>query len=130
MKKYYKDGIIVMKPNSLIFNGITYVPPTDEILMEAGYEIVEQEEIIPQLTNEIIAEKRAIEYANRADRYLLAYQAYLTLGEIEKAEKNKQIWLSVREEINKELPYLNESEDLNEIGESEYLNEIDENEED
>lgn len=117
MKKYYKDGIIVMKPNSLIFNGITYVPPTDEILMEAGYEIVEQEEIIPQLTNEIIAEKRAIEYANRADRYLLAYQAYLTLGEIEKAEKNKQIWLSVREEIDKELPYLNESEDLNEIDE-------------
>jgi hypothetical protein len=120
MKKYYKDGIIVMKPNSLIFNGITYVPPTDEILMEAGYEIVEEEEIIPQLTNEIIAEKRAIEYANRADRYLLAYQAYLTLGEIEKAEENKKIWLSVREEIDKELPYLNESEEI------EYVNEINE----
>jgi hypothetical protein len=120
MKKYYKDGIIVMKPKSLIFNGITYVPPTDEILMEAGYEIVEQEEIIPQLTNEIIAEKRAIEYSNRADRYLLAYQAYLTLGEIEKAEENKKIWLSVREEIDKELPYLNESEEI------EYVNEINE----
>jgi hypothetical protein len=120
MKKYYKDGIIVMKPNSLIFNGITYVPPTDEILMEAGYEIVEQEEIIPQLTNEIIAEKRAIEYSNRADRYLLAYQAYLTLGEIEKAEENKKIWLSVREEIDKEFPYLNESEEI------EYVNEINE----
>lgn len=117
MKKYYKDGAVVEKPKTLIFNGYTYTPPTDEILMEAGYEIVEQEEIIPQLTNEIIAEKRAIEYANRADRYLLAYQAYLTLGEIEKAEKNKQIWLSVREEIDKELPYLNESEDLNEIDE-------------
>lgn len=129
MKKYYKDGTIVMRPKSLIFNGCTYVPPTDEILIEAGYEIVEHEEIIPQLTNEIIAEKRAIEYANRADRYLLAYQAYLTLGEIEKAEENKKIWLSVRDEINKELPYLNESDDLNEIGESDGLNEIDENEE-
>jgi hypothetical protein len=110
MKKYYKDGIIVMRPNSFVFEGRTYVPPTDEILIEAGYEIVEHEEIIPQLTNEIIAEKRAKEYASRADRYLLAYQAYLTLGEMEKAEKNKQIWLSVREEIDKELPYLNENE--------------------
>lgn len=110
MKKYYKDGIIVVKPKSLVFEGRTYVPPTDEILLAAGYEIVEQEDILPEITNEIIAEKRAKEYASRADRYLLAYQAYLTLGELEKAEQNKQIWLSVREEIDKELPYINENE--------------------
>ena len=112
MKKYYKDGIIVMKPKSLVFEGRTYVPPTDEVLIEAGYEIVEEEPISVELTNEIIAEKRAQEYANRADRYLLAYQAYLTLGDIEKAEENKQIWLKVREEIDKELPYLNKSDEI------------------
>ena len=111
MKKYYKDGMIVTKPKSLIFNGCTYVPPTDEILIESGYEIVEQEEIIPQLTNEIIAEKRAQEYANRADRYLLAYQAYLTLGDNEKAEENKQIWLNIRQEIDNEFPYINENDE-------------------
>jgi hypothetical protein len=108
MKKYYKDGIIVMRPKSLVFEGKTYVPPTDEILLNAGYNIVEEEPNV-EITNEIIAEKRAREYSNRADRYLLAYQAYLTLGDVEKAEENKQIWLKVREEINKEFPYLNEN---------------------
>lgn len=114
MKKYYKDGTLVMRPKSLIFNGCTYVPPTDEMLIEAGYEIVEHEEIIPQLTNEIIREKRAREYELRADKIFLGYQAYLTLGEIEKAEELKQQWLEIREEINKELPYLTEEENTNE----------------
>jgi hypothetical protein len=117
MKQYWKAGQIVERPRSLVYNGMTYVPPTDEILLEAGYEIVEHEEIIPQITNEIIRERRAREYELRADKIFLGYQAYLTLGEIEKAEENKKIWLSVREEIDKEFPYLNESEEILEIGE-------------
>lgn len=43
MKQYWKAGQIVERPKSLVFNGITYIPPTDEILIEAGYEIKEQE---------------------------------------------------------------------------------------
>lgn len=43
MKQYLKAGQIVERPKSLIFNGITYIPPTDEILIEAGYEIKDQE---------------------------------------------------------------------------------------
>ena len=114
MKKYYKDGIIVMRPYSLIFEGCTYVPPTDEMLLEAGYEIVEEEEVVQPITNKMIEEMRAIEYINRADRYLLAYQAYLTLGETEKAKKMKQMWLTIRDEIDKEYPYLDEGSDSDE----------------
>lgn len=108
MKKYYKDGAIVEKPKTLIFNGYTYTPPTDDILIEAGYEIVEEEAVVPQLTNEIIMERRAQEYAARADRYLIAYQAYTELGELEKASVMKIKWIEIRKEIDKELPYLEE----------------------
>lgn len=40
---YYKDGVEVQRPRSLVYNGNTYVPPTDELLVEAGYEIREVE---------------------------------------------------------------------------------------
>lgn len=38
-KAYYKDGREVVRPHSIIINGTTYVPPTDEQLIAAGYEI-------------------------------------------------------------------------------------------
>lgn len=38
-KAYFKDGVEVRIPRSLYFNGSTYVPPTDELLIKAGYEI-------------------------------------------------------------------------------------------
>jgi hypothetical protein len=40
---YYKDGKEVSRPKSLIFKGHTYVPPKDETLIAAGYEIREVE---------------------------------------------------------------------------------------
>ena len=40
---YFKDGVEVSRPRSLVYNGNTYVPPTDELLVEAGYEIREVE---------------------------------------------------------------------------------------
>ena len=45
---YYKDGVEVSRPRSLYFNGSTYVPPKDDILIAAGYEIREVE--IPEPT--------------------------------------------------------------------------------
>ena len=42
-KTYYKEGKEVSKPRSLVLNGKTFVPPTDELLVEAGYEIKEIE---------------------------------------------------------------------------------------
>lgn len=45
---YFKDGAEVSRPRSLVYNGSTYVPPTDELLVEAGYEIREVE--IPEPT--------------------------------------------------------------------------------
>lgn len=40
---YYKDGVEVSRPLALVYNNNTYVPPTDELLIEAGYEIREVE---------------------------------------------------------------------------------------
>jgi hypothetical protein len=40
-KVYFKDGVEVSRPSSLVYNGSTYVPPTDDILIAAGYEIRE-----------------------------------------------------------------------------------------
>ena len=37
--EYNKDGKRVARPKSLTINGTTYVPPTDEQLTQAGYEI-------------------------------------------------------------------------------------------
>ena len=45
-KAYFKDGVEVQRPRSLYFNGSTYVPPKDDILIAAGYEIREVE-ILP-----------------------------------------------------------------------------------
>lgn len=106
MKLYYLNNQLVERPKTIIFDGITYTPPTDKILIQYGYEIHEVEE--PQITNEIIQAKRANEYKIRADHYFLAYQAYMELGEIEKANEMKKTWLLVREEINKEFPYIEE----------------------
>lgn len=38
-KAYYKDGKEVARPKVLFWNGINYVPPKDDILIAAGYEI-------------------------------------------------------------------------------------------
>ena len=48
MKSWYFNGEKVRRPDSLYLNGCTYVPPTDDILIAAGYEIREVE--IPEPT--------------------------------------------------------------------------------
>lgn len=55
-KAYFKkNGREVIRPRSVVYNGCTYVPPTDEILIAAGYEIREveiEESIVPVLSYE------------------------------------------------------------------------------
>ena len=49
-KVYFKkNGREVLRPRSVVYNGCTYVPPTDEILLAVGYEIreIEVEEPAP-----------------------------------------------------------------------------------
>ena len=45
-KAYYKNGVEVARPKQLYMNNCTYIPPTDEQLLEAGYEIKDVEEDI------------------------------------------------------------------------------------
>lgn len=42
-KAYFKDDKEVRRPLSLVYNGCTFVPPTDEIIVASGYEIREVE---------------------------------------------------------------------------------------
>ena len=106
MKRYYKNGRLVAKPKSLIFKGKTYLNPSDKILIEAGYEIKEEEIIVPPVTNESIKRQRQMAYRMRADQYLIAYQAYTELGEHEKASEMKELWIQERAKIDQQYPYL------------------------
>lgn len=42
-KVYYKNGIEVTKPTSIVNDGRTYLSPTDKMLVSFGYEIKEEE---------------------------------------------------------------------------------------
>ena len=46
-KAYYKDGKEINRPKSLVYNNCTYVPPKDDRLIAAGYEIREVEILEP-----------------------------------------------------------------------------------
>lgn len=45
---YYKDGVEVLRPASVVINGSTFVPPTDEQLISLGYDIQEVEIYVPE----------------------------------------------------------------------------------
>jgi hypothetical protein len=67
MKKYYKDNQVVARPKQLIHKGKTYLNPSDKVLIEAGYEIKEEEIVTPPVTNESIKRQRQMAYRMRAD---------------------------------------------------------------
>lgn len=108
MKKYYKNNQVVVKPKLIIYNSRLYLNPSDKVLIEAGYEIKEEEIVVSPVTNETIRQRRQMAYSMRADKYLLAYQAYTELGELDKAAEMKELWLKEREAIDKQYPYLAE----------------------
>lgn len=108
MKKYYKNNQIVARPNSVVYQYRTYLNPSDDILMKVGYEIKEEEIVVPPVTNETIRQRRQMAYRMRADQYLIAYQAYTELGELDKANEMKELWLKEREAIDKQYPYIAE----------------------
>lgn len=108
MKKYYKNNNVIQRPKQIIFGGKTYLNPSDEVLVKAGYEIKEEEIVTPPVTNESIKKQRQLAYRMRADQYLIAYQAYTELGEADKANEMKELWIQERNEINEQYPYIEE----------------------
>lgn len=54
---YYKDGVEVVRPKVLYFNGRTYIPPKDDILIAAGYEIREMQIPEPEVIEGDFAEE-------------------------------------------------------------------------
>lgn len=110
MRKIYIDqkGNQVPRPKSLVINNTTYVPPTDEQLVEAGYEIREIIDPIPEpyiptyaeLVEQYIREhgyptygaELAVlnNYAENPAEYLEAWQAYMGVRHEAKEWANEQ----------------------------------------
>lgn len=108
MKIYIKNNKVTIKPKSIIYQGKTYLNPSDEVLVKAGYEIKEEEIVIPPVTNETIKQQRQLAYRMHADQYLIAYQAYTELGELDNANEMKELWIQERNRINEQYPYIAE----------------------
>jgi hypothetical protein len=71
MKQYWKDNQLVERPKSLILNGMTYVPPTDEQLVEAGYVITEHVQTIEDVLNEKIEQIEIYNVSENVDRFYI-----------------------------------------------------------
>jgi hypothetical protein len=87
MKKYYKDNQKVNRPKVLIYEDKVYPNPSDELIQQCGYTIVEDNRDSP--ANRLIRQERQNAYEKTADKYLCAYQAYKELGNQEAAEEMK-----------------------------------------
>lgn len=117
MKQYIRNGKEIKFLEKFI-NGKKF-PINEKVLKRFGWEIKkDNEEVVskseePILNNEIIKIKRANAYKARADKYLIAYQAYKELGETKKALEMKELWLKERQAIDKEYPYINENVEQN-----------------
>ena len=113
MKRFVKNGKEIKFPETSI-NGKKFTI-NEKVLKRFGWEIKEDDKEVvskseePILNNDIIKIKRANAYAIRADKYLIAYQAYKELGDTKKALEMKDMWLKERQAIDKEFPYINEN---------------------
>lgn len=97
-KQYQKNNQI--KPQHRIIvsvGGKQVINPSEEQILADGWV-----EYVPQVAEPIelsIEEQRRQAYQAEADQYLIAYQGYLLEGNIEKAEEQKALYLSKKQEI-------------------------------
>jgi len=87
------------------YNGNLCVP-THGMLVNLLYEPYQAtDEQIIAIDNDIIRQKRQELYKLRSDSLYMAYQKYLALDQVEKAEASRLAWLSEIELIDNENPY-------------------------
>jgi len=87
---------------------IEYNCQTGEITeREMTIEEIAQMESINEIsfTNEDIRIKREQAYKERSDSLYIAYRKYAEMGEVEKSENAKSLWLQEIEKIDDEFPY-------------------------
>lgn len=87
IKRAVFDASYDEEKNEIDPNNLVYIEPTTEEI------------------NAEIQANRERAYKDRSDSLYMAWQKYLTLGEIDKAEEAKVKWLEEIEKINNELPY-------------------------
>lgn len=87
MKKYIKDGVILTS-NHIILNNRIIFNPTEEQLIEAGYEVYEPEVYKPTLSDV-------------RERKLMEIEAYNKSPEVDSFKLNgEDTWLTVEERLN------------------------------
>jgi hypothetical protein len=87
MKRAVFDASYDAEKNEIDPENLAYIEPTIEEI------------------NAVIQAKREQAYKDRSDSLYMAWQKYLALGETEKAEQAKALWLAEVEKINEEFPY-------------------------
>jgi hypothetical protein len=123
MTQYAKivDGSLIVNPNSVYIGKVLYSNPQEEHYISAGFKpyrmvwdysssLVETDEEIVHTfdmtpTNEEIGRQREFAYKEESDNLFIAWQKYLQLNEVDKAEASRIAWLAKIEEIDLRLPY-------------------------
>ena len=113
MFKIIKDNKIVSVSNSDVVIGLDYdvieedtEHTVDDYEQYQGEYLLKQE-IPVEYQNEQIRQQRQARYIEEADPLRLDWDESAARGE-EQAEEKKQIWLAKKDEIRKELPYIEE----------------------
>lgn len=102
MKKYIKNNEIKPQHRIIVSVGGKQVinPSEEQILADGWVEYVPQ---VAEPTEISVEEQRRQAYQAEADQYLIAYHGYLIEGEIEKAEEQKQLYLTKKNEIRNNI---------------------------
>lgn len=87
IKRAVFDASYDTEKNTIDPENLVYIEPTTEEI------------------NKEIQAKREKAYKDRSDSLYMAYQKYLALGDVAKAEDAKTQWLAEIEKINNEFPY-------------------------
>lgn len=107
IKKYYTpEGNSSLRPRSLVMEGNTYCPPTDEQLLRAGWRIEEAEEVsytpsASELRQQEIYELR--QHLAETDYKAIKYaEGWLTDAEYAETKARRQQWRDRINELEKE----------------------------
>lgn len=110
MNKIYKDKDGNIAGDIITIGDRTYINPPEAVLLKLGFKEVESTSVETTSidTNVEVEQLRKEQYQLRSDSLFIAYQKNLILGNTEKAEEYKRLWLQEVENIENEYPYITE----------------------
>ena len=103
---YEKDGIRKKSTSSIVVGDKVIFHPSHEQWEANGW--TEFVLPTPQVVELSVKERREQEYEMRSDALFIASEKYKALGQTEKYEEMRALWLAEVEKIGLEYPYLTE----------------------